>query len=82
MTAVSCHEMKRMTEPKPCPWCKHPPLVEPADPTREGSAWGQVRCVNDRCPAQPSVRDGEDVADERGPSTYKEAAIRRWNSWG
>ena len=31
-------------------------------------------------PAQPSVRDGEEVADQRGSDGYKDVAIRRWNT--
>lgn len=65
--------------PKPCPFCGKPPKVSPQDPAREGNAWGEVRCVNGRCPSQPVVRDGISVADERGPGAYKRAAIRRWN---
>lgn len=65
--------------PEPCPFCGKSPRVEPRDPDREGNAWGQVRCVNARCHAQPSVLDGCTVADERGTGAYKDLAIRKWN---
>ena len=65
--------------PKPCPFCGAAPEVRPKDPETEGDAWGEVACVNPECPAQPSVQDGEDVADERGSDAYKAAAIKRWN---
>lgn len=65
--------------PKPCPFCGHPPITGPADPKREGDAFGYVKCVNDACPAKPEVYDGEPVADERGTAAYVRIAIRRWN---
>lgn len=63
----------------PCPFCGQQPEVFPKDPEREGNAWGRVSCVNDRCPAQPSVEDGSSVSDERGTRAYQRLAIRRWN---
>ena len=65
--------------PKPCPFCGAYPVIHPVDPDSEGNAWGEVRCENDKCPAQPRVRDGIDVSDERGTSAYQVEAIRRWN---
>lgn len=65
--------------PLPCPFCGKLPEVYPKDPSREGNAFGQVRCENDRCQAQPVVNDGALSADERGSAAYKRLAIRRWN---
>ena len=62
-----------------CPFCGVAPFVGPANPKREGNAFGYVECRNRRCAAQPKVEDGEDCADERGSDEYKKAAIRRWN---
>lgn len=64
---------------KPCPFCGMLPELHPKRPEIEGNAWGQVRCENDDCPAQPVVNDGEDVADDRGTEKYIAAAIRLWN---
>lgn len=71
-------------EPLPCPFCGKPPKVAPKNPERDGDAWGEVFCVNKRCPTWNGregvrVRDGVLVADDRGSDKYKEAAIRRWN---
>jgi hypothetical protein len=66
-------------QPKECPFCGELPAVYPIDPSKEGNAWGSVRCENAECPAQPSVDDGEAVADNRGSAAYKQAAILRWN---
>lgn len=63
----------------PCPFCGKPPKVYPVRPDVEGNAFGQVRCENDKCPAQPCVNDDEGVADNRGPTAYKNIAIARWN---
>lgn len=67
-------------KPKPCPFCGEPPKVSPDNPELTGNAWGEVRCINLDCPANPYVDDGEEIADERGSDKYKEAAIRRWNT--
>lgn len=64
---------------KPCPFCGELPEVGPKDPEEEGNAWGYVQCVNPKCPARPRVRDGEDMADDRGSDVYKKIAIERWN---
>lgn len=69
-----------MLTPLPCPFCGHAPEVEPMFPELEGSAWGMVTCRNQHCSARPQVKDGEEVADDRGSDEYKEAAIRRWNT--
>lgn len=55
------------------------PEVRPVDAELEGNAWGRVECVNTECYANPSVTDGEDVADDRGSDAYKRRAIERWN---
>jgi len=51
----------------PCPWCGRTPTTEywPVD----GKNTRVVRCVNDRCHAQPQV-EGSNVA----------VATRRWNT--
>jgi hypothetical protein len=74
------------TKPLPCPFCGDEPELYPTDPKREGNAWGEVRCMNPECPTYSTqrdrgvvVRDGEDVADDRGSAKYIEAAIARWN---
>jgi hypothetical protein len=66
-------------KPLPCPFCGTRPTLDPERPDLEGSAWGRVRCVSIRCPANPQVDDGIEIADERGSDAYKQAAIRRWN---
>jgi len=66
-------------KPLGCPWCGEKPAVYPKNWRVEGNAFGQVRCENDECPANPVVNDGEDVCDERGSEAYKQAAILRWN---
>jgi hypothetical protein len=66
--------------PLPCPFCGDEPGVLPVNPAREGSCWGEVRCMNAECPAQPRVRDDENVSDDRGSDAYKAAAIARWNT--
>ena len=55
------------------------PIIRPQDPKKQGSAWGEVRCIQTDCPAQPRVRDGETVSDYRGSDAYKDIAIARWN---
>jgi len=72
---------KNMTEPLPCPFCGAKPFVEPENPKEEGDCWGAVRCKNRDCPAQPPpyVSDGEEICDDRGSDSYKQAAIDRWN---
>lgn len=62
-----------------CPFCGKQPDVYPKRPEIEGNAFGQVRCENWRCPANPVVNDGALSCDERGPEAYRQAAIRRWN---
>lgn len=62
-----------------CPFCGAKPKVYPLNSKKDGNAWGAVTCINADCPAQPSVKDGEEVADERGSDAYKQAAIARWN---
>ena len=67
-------------KPLPCPFCGSKPKVIPYDPEHDGNAWGMVVCINEACPAQPLVEDGEDIADDRGSDEYKKAAIKRWNT--
>ncbi len=66
-------------KPLPCPFCGKIPNVYPTDPSREGNAFGQVRCDYPRCAANPVVNDGALQSDERGSSAYKRLAINRWN---
>lgn len=61
----------------PCPFCGKTPIVVPINPEIEGNAWGEVKCVNKHCFAQPTVRDGCKVTDDA--IDYKKAAIKRWN---
>lgn len=68
-----------MGAPIPCPFCGETPLVNPVNPKEQGDAWGEVRCINKYCPAQPVVEDGEMVKDNRGSDAYKAIAIARWN---
>lgn len=72
-------QLKPTLTPAPCPFCGKKPRLDPKNPNEEGNAWGQVRCVNRRCYAQPSVRDEQRVADERGSGAYIDCAIKRWN---
>lgn len=64
---------------KPCPFCGAEPEIGPKDPEKEGNAFGIVRCVNRKCPAMPRVRDGIEIADERGTEAYVLRAVIRWN---
>jgi hypothetical protein len=66
--------------PLSCPFCGSIPKVLPDNPEDEGSAWGEVRCVNRGCAVQPRCMDGATVADDRGSAAYKRLAIRRWNT--
>lgn len=66
--------------PLPCPFCGATPVVYPKNPKREGDAFGQVRCENDNCAANPCVNDREDICDSRGSDLYKAAAIQLWNT--
>lgn len=66
-------------KPKRCPFCGEKPRVYPIRPAIEGNAFGMVACINDECPAQPKVEDGENCCDDRGSGAYKDAAIKRWN---
>lgn len=66
-------------KPIGCPWCGKTPMVGPANPEKEGNAFGYVKCENFRCVAMPRVDDGAYQCDERGSDKYKAAAIRRWN---
>lgn len=75
-----------MKRPLHCPFCRHRPAVVPENPKVEGNAWGAVVCLNEDCPTYDyaqrqgvKVKDGEDVADERGSDAYKNAAVMRWN---
>src|SRR5687768_9244665 len=70
-----------------CPFCGKRPSVEPKNWRRDGNAWAAVQCVNKRCPSYDPirgygvrVRDGQDVADERGSDAYKQCAIAAWNT--
>lgn len=65
--------------PLSCPFCGEQPELFPKNPKVEGTVWGEVRCTYSGCAAKPSVRDGEEVNDERGSDAYKRAAIQRWN---
>ena len=71
--------MDNANTPLPCPFCGSIPDVRPSDPKNNGNAWGEVRCVNGRCPAKPRVDDGARIADDRGSDKYKRLAIKRWN---
>ena len=72
-------QLQHKLTPLPCPFCGKAPKIFPSQPLFEGNAWGAVQCMNSRCPAQPSVRDGAQVADERGSGAYRDLAIKRWN---
>ena len=69
--------------PLPCPFCgtkpQMRPLLKDVQAGREGSAYGVVYCASRRCPANPSVANGQQVADERGTGAYIDCAIRLWN---
>lgn len=65
--------------PLPCPFCGMAPILRPQNPEAQGSCWGEVRCINGECPAQPVVRDRETVSDDRGSDAYKAAAVGLWN---
>lgn len=71
--------MQNKVQPLPCPFCGKAPNVVPSNPDLDGNAWGAVVCVYKRCPAQPTVKDGANIADDRGSDAYKALAIKRWN---
>ena len=50
---------------KPCPFCGRDPNLFPKFPEVEGDTWGEVRCMNPKCPAQPKVPDDIDVSDNK-----------------
>ncbi|MBI3229877.1 MAG: hypothetical protein HYZ45_06775 [Burkholderiales bacterium] len=74
---------EKKLEPLSCPFCGEMPVilptVEDVDAGVCGAAYAEVRCINMRCPAQPSVHDGAEIADDRGSQAYKKLAIARWN---
>ena len=70
-----------MALPLCCPFCGKRPELFPKNPAVEGDAFGVVKCVNPRCPAQPEVQDGSIVADSRGTRAYQRLAIKRWNAY-
>jgi len=69
-----------MEQPLSCPFCGAIPKVYPISSIKDGNSWAQVRCVNLKCSAKPYVHDGEVISDERGSDSYKEIAIKRWNT--
>jgi hypothetical protein len=79
---MSNKQTKNKLTPLPCPFCGEMPKLEPQDPDSDGDAWARVYCDNKKCPAQPSVEDGQMVSDERGTGAYMDCAIRRWNKRG
>ena len=66
-------------KPLPCPFCGGIPFVLPENPMEEGDAGGFVECKNEHCFVRPTVDDGEEICDMRGPGAYKDIAIKRWN---
>ena len=65
-------------KPLNCPFCGSAPEILPKDPAREGGVWGEVACVNDVCPAKPSVKDGS-LFELGSSNAHKDLAIFRWN---
>ena len=57
-----------------CPFCGHPPVVEPTRPDVEGDGWAMVRCGNPKCNV-----DVEASAYGEGHAASVRAAARRWN---
>ena len=72
-------QLKPKLTPLRCPFCGCRPALLPADPKEDGNAWGAVACVVKKCAVNPRVRDGQNVADDRGTGAYQDCAIRRWN---
>ena len=72
-------QQKPTLTPIGCPFCGEAPSLSPDNPDLDGNAWGEVACLNDDCPATPSVTDGESISDDRGSGAYIDAAIRLWN---
>lgn len=72
-------QLKPKLVPLPCPFCGTKPKLAPQNPGEEGNAWGEVYCASSRCAVAPSVKDGQDIADDRGTGAYMDCAIRRWN---
>lgn len=70
-----------MVDPRNCPFCGEPPIIEPIDWRAEGDAWGAVTCENDECPVKPSLRNWLNTSQSGAKSHHlqKIAAIRAWN---
>ena len=79
MDEIKYKQWKPTLTPKACPFCGKTPALFPDDPNKDGDAWGEVQCLNGRCPVQPSCRDGSKSSDMRGPGAYIDAAVQRWN---
>lgn len=76
---MTAPQAKPKLTPLPCPFCGKEPHLYPSNPRIEGNAWGAVQCDNSRCASRPTVKDGQNVADERGSGAYIDCAIKRWN---
>ena len=69
-------------EPRSCPFCGEPPIVEPIDWRAEGDSWAGVTCDNYECPAQPSVKNYTNITGfgAKGHAEQKRIAILKWNN--
>lgn len=76
-------QLRPTLTPLLCPFCgvkpKTLPLLKDVLAGNAGSAYGAVYCASSRCFVNPIVRDGQEVADERGTGAYIDCAIKRWN---
>ena len=70
----------KLLTPLPCPFCGSLPKVMPSNPKKDGDAWGAVQCCNRKCAIAPRATDDEDIGDGRGSDSYKNSAIRVWNT--
>lgn len=65
---------------EPCPFCGKTPKVIPEFPDRDGNAWAEVSCRDDKCPASIVCVEFYDDDDAlQSSSACKLAAVQKWN---
>jgi len=69
----------RLYRALPCPFCGEDPIVAWEDTKNERNKMGSVSCRSEGCPANPQIRDGDQIAGKCGSDVHKTADIDRWN---